>query len=144
MKYSIEELQTAYQQLTQKERPWIALGGAIGGAMPAAALYFVFGSMGGFYLWMLLLPAAIMGWFARFAGSPYQFKARVPVGVLAALLHLLGCWLLQLSPLAYLLAPVCAVVAISCAKINLSSMQQYALLQAHLGKLDLAAPVVKP
>lgn len=137
MKYSIEELQTAYRQLTQQQRPWIAFGGAIGGAMPAAALYVVFATMGGMYLWMLLLPAAIMGWFARFAGAPYQLKARLPVGVLAAALHLLGCWLLQLSPLAYLLAPVCAVVAMSCAKIKLSMLQQHALLQAHLGKLAL-------
>lgn len=137
MRYSMEEMQDAYDELNRKERPFVAFGGAIGGALPASALYFLFGQMGGIFLLMLLLPAAVIGIFARYTGFPYRLKPRIPIGLLTMVLHFAGCWLLQLNPLVYLLGPVCAGVAITVSKVKLSRVQEYAIGQYEMGKLDL-------
>lgn len=100
----MEETQQAYVEFNRNERPFVAFDRAIGGALPAAALYFLFAKMGGFLLVMLLL-------------------------------HLAGCWLLQLNPFMSLLAPVCAGVAICTAKVKLDQLQEFALGQAEIGLL---------
>lgn len=140
MRYSMEEMQVAYDELNRKERPFVAFGGAIGGALPASALYLLFALLGGVFLFMLLVPAAVIGLFARYTGFPYRLKARIPIGLLAMLLHCVGCWLLQLNPLAYLLGPVCAAVAISASKVKLSRVQEFAIGQAEIGKLSPDKP----
>lgn len=141
MRYSMDEMQEAYDELNRKERPIVAFGGAIGGALPASALYFLFGQMGGVFLLMLLLPAAVIGLFARYTGFPYRLRPRLPIGLLAMVLHFAGCWLLQLNPLVYLLGPVCAGVAISVSKVKLSRVQEFALGQAEVGKLSPNKPI---
>lgn len=136
MRYSLEEMQHAYDELVRKERPLFAFGGAIGGALPAAALYFLFGQMGGVFFFMLLLPPAVIGVFARYTGFPYRLRARIPIGLLAMVVHCVCCWLLQLNPLVYLLAPVCAGVAIATSKVKLSRVQELALDKAEMGQLE--------
>ena len=139
MKYSTDEMQNAYNEMAQKERPILAFVGAIAGSLPAAALYFLMGQMGGVFLLMLLLPAAVIGIFARFTGFPYRLKPRLVIGALAFILHILGCWALQLNPLAYLLAPACAGVAIITSKVKLSRIQEFTLGQVEIGKLSLSS-----
>ncbi|MDP5143937.1 hypothetical protein ORJ00_14410 [Rheinheimera baltica] len=135
MRYSIEEMQDAYDEINRKERPLVAFGGALGGALPAAALYFLFAQIGGIFLPMLLMPAAVIGIFARYTGFPYRLKPRIPIGILAMVFHFAGCWLLQLNPFVYLLGPVCAGVAISVSKVKLSRVQEFAIGRAEIGKL---------
>ncbi|RUO29573.1 hypothetical protein [Aliidiomarina soli] len=137
MKYSIEEMQHAYAELNKKERPLAAFFGAIGGALPVAALYLLFGEMGGVLAVMLLLPPVVIGLFARYTGFPYRLKVRLPIGLIAMILHIAGCWLLQLNPLLYLLAPVCAGIAISMSKVKLSKLQDLAIDRAKMGGLGV-------
>ncbi|WP_417358550.1 hypothetical protein [Gallaecimonas pentaromativorans] len=137
MSYSDIELKRAYQELIDKENIMAAFLGGIGGAIPGAAIFYLIGLMHGFLLIMLVIPPALIGISARFTGYPYHFKTRLPLGLLAAALHIAGCWYLQLSPLFYLVAAVAFVEAVSFSKITPTREQEAALTNLSIGRLKL-------
>ncbi len=136
MKYSKEEMEAAYQQLIQRERPLYTFLGAIAALPPAAAFYLFLGSGNWVLIVMLLVPPAIIGLFARYIGSPFRLKPRVPVGIIAFVLHVAGCYILGLS-LSYLLAPVAATVAVVLSRVRLNDIEKFAIGHAELGNINV-------
>ena len=133
MKYSKEEMIAALNDINKNQKPVLAFFASIVGAIPAIALYFFFAQMGGLLYIFLALPPLIVGFFARYVGRTYKAKHRISIGVVGALVHIVGCFLLQLSPLAYLLTPVAFGIAMSVAKIKLEYIHELALDQKGLG-----------
>lgn len=136
MKYPKEEMETAYQQLVQREKPLYTFLGALAGLPPAAAFYLLLGTGGWVLIVMLLVPPAIIGLFARYIGSPFRLKPRVPVGIIAFVLHLVGCYFLGLS-LSYLLAPVAGIVAVTLSRVRLNDLEKFAIGHAELGNIKV-------
>lgn len=136
MRYEQSELEAAYEALVKNESQVGVVLGAIVGAVPAAMLYLVFGSMGGIPGFFMLIPAVVIGLFARFTGRPFRIGLRILVGVIAAAVHILGCTiLLEIHPLWLLLTPANAGIAIGLSKVSLSRVEEFAVSRAKLGKL---------
>lgn len=135
MKYTTEELETSYSEIKKNANPIYAFFGALIGALPAVALYFFYGEMGGALYIMLALPPLIVGFAAKFIGRTYSIKHRLAVGIIGALVHILGCYLIQFSPIIYMLAPVAFAIAFTTAKIKLEPIQSHALASANFGKI---------
>lgn len=136
MKYTEEELVDAYNDVYEKEKTITTILAGLIGVLPAAAAFVFFGLMGGILIWFIFIPAFFIGIFARFAGKPVRFIALLPLGVIAFLLHLLGCFFLGFSPPIYLLAPISAGIAMFTGKRKLTHIQRFAISRAELGKLN--------
>ncbi len=136
MRFTNEEMEAAYTEINEKADPKRAFGGALAGVIPALVLYFIFAMMGGLLWVMLALPPMVIGFFARFVGRTYKHKHRLPVGAVGAIVHVLGCFLLGLNPMAYLLAPVAFGIAMVTAKIKLYRVHIWALDMAEQGKIN--------
>lgn len=137
MRYSNEEMEGALAEINSNQKPVLAFFASLVGAVPAIAMYLFFAQMGGAIYLMLAVPPAFIGLFARFVGRTYKAKHRIPVGIVGAFVHIIGCLLLQFSPLIYLLTPVAFMIAMSVAKIKLERIHSQAILQADLGKLNV-------
>ncbi|MEM5550066.1 hypothetical protein WNY63_04905 [Pseudoalteromonas neustonica] len=135
MRFSIEEMEAAFTEINEHANPKLALLGALSGSLPAIAVYFLFMEMGGLLLIMLFLSPLIIGYFARFVGRTYKVKHRISVGVIGALVYIIGCILLGLGPLYYLLVPVAFGVAMTTAKIKLYRVHEWAIEWEENGKL---------
>lgn len=136
MKYSIEELEVAFAEVSKNSNPLYAFVGAVIGALPGLALFFLFGEMGGALFIMLALPPIMIGLFAKFIGRTYEVKPRISVGIVAAALHVLGCYLIGFGPIIYLLTPVAFAVAFTFAKVKLEGIHASAVTAAEFGKLN--------
>ena len=136
MRYEPAEMEAAYAELVKNEKTAGTVTGAIVGALPATMLYLLFGTMGGFLGFFMLIPAVVIGLFARFTGRPFRLGPRIPVGVIAFALHVVACTiLLVIHPIWLLLAPANAGIAIGLSKVSLSRLQKFAVSRAKLGLL---------
>lgn len=131
---------SALIDLKKNAKPIYGLLAAIFALLPGTAMYFFFAEMGGILYVMLAIPPAIVGFTARFVGRCYTFKHRLPVGLVGAVVHLIGCFLLQLNPFIYLMTPVAFVIALTVAKVKLERVHIWALDQEQLGKLNTNNP----
>lgn len=136
MKYSKEDMEAAYQQLVQREKPLHTFLGALAALPPAAAFYLLLGTNSWVLIVLLLVPPAVIGLFARYIGSPFRLKPRIPVGIVAFVLHVAGCYVLGLG-LSYLLAPVAGIVAVSLSRVRLNDLQEFAVGHAELGNIKV-------
>ena len=135
-RFSDEEIRAAYDQLVREQSPVSAVIGAVIGAMPASAILFVFVSMGGTFLWLLFLPAAIVGYTAGYTGRVYEFKYRVIPGIIAAIIHALGLLVLFQNHMFYLVTlPLSFGVAVYLCKRKLDTLQEAAIWAKKYGKL---------
>ncbi len=134
-RYSQLDMQEAYLKLRHQEQPWLTWLGALSGTIPATVALLLIISMGGFFLWMLMIPSALIGAVAAYVGRSWRTSTRVPVAVYAALYHVGVMLFFTLPPLFYLLTPICAAVAFSCAKIKLSHVERLALVSQSAGLL---------
>ncbi len=91
--------------------------------------------MGGAFYIMLALPPLMVGFAAKFIGRTYSMKHRMAVGLVGVLVHILGCYLLQVSPIIYILAPVAFAIAFTAARVKLEPIQSHALASAKFGKI---------
>lgn len=136
MKYSQEDMEAAYKQLIEREKPLYTLLGALAALPPAAAFYLFLGSGSWVLIIMLVVPPAIIGLFARYIGSPFRLKPRIPVGIIAFALHVIGCYVLGLS-LSYFFAPVAGIVAVILSRVRLNDMEKFAIGHAELGNIKV-------
>ena len=136
MKYTEEELIEAYNEVYEEEKPFTALLAGLIGAFPAAAMFVFFAFMGGILIWFIFIPAFFIGIFARFAAKPVRFSALAPLGVIAFVLHILGCLFLGFPPPIYILAPISAGIAMFTGKRKLTYIQELAISRVKLGKLN--------
>ncbi len=134
-RYSQLDMQEAYLKLRHQEQPWLTWLGALSGTIPATVALLLIITMGGFFLWMLMIPSALIGAVAAYVGRSWRTSTRIPVAIYAALYHVAVMQLFSLSPLLYLLTPICAGVAFSCAKIKLSHVERLALVSQSAGLL---------
>lgn len=134
-RYSQLDMQEAYLKLRQQEQPWLTWLGALSGTIPATVALLLIISMGGFFLWMLMIPSALIGAVAAYVGRSWQVRTRLPVAIYAALYHIGVMLFFSLPPLLYLLTPICAGLAFSCAKIKLSHVARLALVSQSAGLL---------
>ena len=140
MRFSKQEMQEALNEISQNEKPLMAIVGALIGAVPAIAMYYYFSKMGGVLSVMLAIPPFIVGIFSRFMGCTYRFKHRVPAGIVGAIVHVIGCLLLGFNPLVYLLTPVAFAIDLITAKIKLAAVHEWAIDQKNFGILDKEPP----
>ena len=136
MRYTIEEMESAYSYINKNAKPLLAFIGALTGLIPAFGLYFLYSDMGAILWVMLALPPLVIGLFSKFVGRTYKATHRISVGVVGALVHLAGCYMFQLNPIAYLMVPVAFVISMTSAKIKLDRVHHAAILQADLGKIN--------
>jgi LytS/YehU family sensor histidine kinase len=137
VRYELEEMEEAYAEISKNQKPKGAIFGALVGAVPALLLYYVFALIGGHFILLLALPPALIGLFSRLVGRTFRHKHRLPVGVIGALVHIIGCALLSSSLLLYLLAPLAFYISMTVAKIRLKEVHEWAIYQADLGKLNI-------
>lgn len=135
MRFSIEEMEAAFTEINEHANPLLAFLGALSGALPAIMVYFLFMEMGGVLLILMLFSPLLIGYFARFVGRTYKAKHRVAVGFVGVTVYILGCVLLGMNPLMYLLVPVAFGVAMSTAKIKLYRVHEWAIEWEKNGKL---------
>jgi hypothetical protein len=136
LRFSQEEMLEALDEINKNQKPLLAFFAALVGAVPAIVLYFFFAQMGGVLYIMLALPPALVGLFARFVGRTYKAKHRISVGFVGALVHVIGCVLLEFNPLIYLLTPVAFGIAMVVSKIKLDRVHEWALDQEETGLLN--------
>jgi hypothetical protein len=134
-RYSQLDMQEAYLKLQQQEQPVLTWLGALTGTIPATVTVFLMLSLGGFFLWMLMIPSAIIGAVAAYVGRSWQIATRLPVAIYAGLYHVVVVTFFSFSPLLYLLTPICAFVAFSCAKMPLNHVERLALVAKSAGLL---------
>ena len=135
MRYTQEEMQLAYDDISRKTKPMGAIFGALVGVIPALALYLFFSVIGGHYLLLLIIPPAVIGFFARFVGRTYKLSHRIPVGLIGAIVHIIGCYIMGGSVIVYALTPVAFGISVIVAKTKLEEVHEWALYQAEIGKL---------
>lgn len=138
MRYSQEEMKTAYNNVMKKCKPMGAIFGALVGTIPALAIYisFVFMNVNG-PIWILcIFPPAVIGMFSRFVGRTFRPEHRIPTGLIGAITHILGCYILGSGIIFYLLAPINFAIAMIVAKTKLSEVEEWAIYQADIGKLS--------
>lgn len=135
MKYSLEEMEEALKQLDANAKPMLGLTGALIGFMPAIAVLWVMAHMQLILIVMLAIPPFIIGYFAKFLGRCYRAKHRLAAATLGAICHVIGCYLLGISILFYILTPVAFAVAMVTAKIKLQDIHELAFIQKDLGKI---------
>ncbi|MEM7422051.1 MAG: hypothetical protein AAF364_20415 [Pseudomonadota bacterium] len=136
MRFTDEEMIAALQELNAKQKPMQGLFGAIIGAFVGFVFYLFISQMGAAIIIMLAVPPASIGLFARFTGQMYSLKYRLPVGAIGALLHIFGCYMLGLTPLAYILTPVAFIIAVTLSKVKLERVHIWAISQEEIGKLN--------
>ena len=137
MKHSNEEMEAALLVLYKNEKPIYAFLGALIGGAVGISFFVFFSAMDAIIVFMLAVPPICIGLFARFTGSVFKIKHRLPIGVIGAIVHIAGCYLLQLSPLAYILTPVAFGIAMQLSKIKLNRVQSYALYQEEIGGISV-------
>ncbi|GAB4196045.1 MAG: hypothetical protein Tsb002_29100 [Wenzhouxiangellaceae bacterium] len=136
MRFSDEEMANSLIELKKNASPAYGFFAALFALIPAISMYFLFAHMGGALYIMLAIPPAIVGLAARFVGRCYKVKHRLPVGFLGAVVHLVGCYLLQLNPILYLMTPVAFAISVNVSKVKLERVHIWALNQEELGKLN--------
>lgn len=136
MNYSQEETQAAFSQLNEKAKPSGAVLGSVIGAFPSFGLWYFFAKGGSMPILLMLLPPFIIGFTAQFVGRTYKTSHRIPVGIIAALLHLFCCYFYQVNVLIYLLTPVAFGIACVTAKVKLNRLEAWAVSCAEHGKLN--------
>jgi uncharacterized membrane protein HdeD (DUF308 family) len=141
LRFSKEEMLEALDEINKNQKPLLAFLAALVGAVPAIALYFFFAQMGGVLYVMLAIPPALVGVFARFVGRTYKAKHRISVGFIGALVHVIGCVLLEFNPLIYVLTPVAFGIAMVVSKIKLERVHEWALDQEATGLLNTNKPI---
>ena len=137
LKYTKEELELALTEVSDNADPVYAFVGAMVGGIPAIVLYLFFSQMGGIFFIMLILPPFMIGYAAKFMGRTYTIKHRIPVGLTAAFIHVLGSYLAQFDFLIFILTPVTFAIAFTIAKVKLNSVQSWAIAEADFGKLNI-------
>lgn len=135
MKYTNLELQQAYDELVKIQSFTKTVIGALIGTVFACGVFFFFAQMQGLLVIFLAIPPVLIGFFAKLFGQPYEVKPRIVVAVLAFILHIFGCYYLQLFPLFYLFAPIAAGIAFIVSKIKLTRIENVALDMAELGRI---------
>ena len=137
MRYTQDEMRRAYLEIEQNAKPSHALIAGIIGAVPAIAFY-AFISLDAYVaIVFLAIPAAIIGLFARFVGRTYRLKHRLPIGAIAALIHVFGCYMIGLHILSYVLTPVAFAIAVTLSSIKLEDIHHMAITQIEAGILKL-------
>lgn len=136
MRYEKDELQSALNDLEQKESTLKAILGALIGLVPAAALFILVATLGLLFAILFLLPAYVLGWFARYCGQAYHTLPRVLVALIAGTAHLAGCELLELHIFVYLMTPLVIAVAYVSAGRKLERVHQFALEYESSGKIE--------
>lgn len=101
MRFTAEETAAAYQDLRTNQKPTIAFFGGLVGLVPALIIYLLFIEIGGVLAVFLALPPTVIGIFARSRGKTFRIKHRVPVGLIAAIEHVLGCYLAGFHPMIF-------------------------------------------
>ena len=134
-KYSLGEMQVALIQLNARANPTLAFCGALAGFLPAIVVYWVMVHMGGIYDEFLLIPPFIIGFTARYVGRCYKTKHRIPAATLGIIGHLIGCYLLELNLVYYILTPVAFAAVMITARTPLHEIHELALVQEDMGRL---------
>lgn len=137
MKYSQDEMRRAFLEIESEAKPKSALIAAAIGAVPAIAFYALLSINNYLLLVLLVIPPLIIALFARFVGKTYRLKHRLPIGAIAAVIHIFGCYILNLSPLIYLLAVVAFVIGVQFSCIKLEQIHYFAIDKIDDGLLDL-------
>ncbi len=128
-------MQQALAELNQNAKPIMALVGELIGSTAAMMMYYYFAKMKTVLIIMLAIPPFIVGVFSRFMGCTYKLKHRLPAGILAAIVHMTGCWFMGVNPLFYLLTPVAFAIAFIVAKVKLEPVHDWAIDQDKYGQL---------
>ncbi|MEO0576784.1 MAG: hypothetical protein AAF004_15105 [Pseudomonadota bacterium] len=112
--------------MARQSIPGVLFGSAIG-AVVGAMLFATFGGMGATLVVLLLLPAAVVGFGAKFVGQPIGWKLRLIPATVALILHGLGSYLLFPSAIAIGLTPVSFAIAWYFSKAAMSQLEEKAL-----------------
>lgn len=119
--------------LEAKESIALVIVGSLIGALPAMALYILFGVMEGVLAFFLVLPAFLVAFSARFVGRPFTRSARAIVGVISALVHLGGAVFLFVSPASFALIPASFIIGFRFSMAGLTEEEEKALWRRKRG-----------
>lgn len=136
MQYEKEEMEKAYADLYENERPILAFISALIGYIPASLILFVLNNK--FILGLLFATIAcpaMIGFFARFVGRLFSTKAKMAIAIFVGIIYI-G-WGIEGSatPLWYFLTPVPIAIAYLSSGRKLSRLQQFAIAEYNIGKL---------
>lgn len=133
-RFSEEEIAAAYQVLKSEQSPTGAVLGALLGVIPAAAVFGIFAWMGGTLIWLLFLPAGLIGFQSAYLGRTYAMKYRIIPAVIAVLIHATGLLFIFQTQAFYLVTlPLSFIVAMVFSKRKLSNVQETALWKVKNG-----------
>lgn len=93
MRYSQEEMETAYNDVVKKCKPIGAIFGALNGTIPALAIYisFIFINIKEPIRFLCIFTPAIIGIFSRFVGRTFRPLHRILAGFIGATTNILEC-----------------------------------------------------
>ncbi|MFT7561389.1 MAG: hypothetical protein ACI93R_003315 [Flavobacteriales bacterium] len=135
-RFNKEEIIKAYSDLEQEQSPKGALLGAILGAVPAAGLFYLFTLMGGTLLWLIFLPAALIGFQSAYLGKTFEFKYRLIPALIASLVHAIGLLIIFQTHSFFLITlPLSFGVAFYFSKRKFDNLQETAMWQKKHGKI---------
>lgn len=136
MKFTDEDLQDVYDSLIRNESMAKTFIGGLMGASIAIAFYWLFIQMEYILVVFLIIPPAVIGYFAGIIGQPYQMKTRIPIGLLAVVVHILSIEYFNMNLIFLIFIPIAFAEAYIVAKIKLSKIETVALDMAEIGKIN--------
>lgn len=135
LRYTKQELEDAFGELNSQESPLTGFLAVLIASVPVLFIYMFFSQMTVILLIFLAVPPLLIGYAAQFGGRCYKIKHRLPIGFLSAFTFILGCIVLNVHPLYFLLAPIAFMISFIVAKVKLKRINVWAIEEYEMGKI---------